>query len=212
MVHKEALKAHREAETHMLEDDCWVAHVSEVPHWIIILKRRMSIYYNIIDHIPIEFRPFKVKCVFICFINYSRKLTKVFISLTHSIKVVRNMEWLECRLWGSLNRLLIEDIYLHSKSTSIGGCKHAPVAILHSKLQKCCSIRVWFLKNFRTYEQLVLIYRTNCSLGCKKTWFLIEKGGERRKKWIEKREKHDFFIIIIDVVVYIILMSCINRN
>ena len=77
MAYKEVLKAYREAETHMWEKDCWAARMSEVPHWIIIIIRRMSSYYNIIEHIHIGFRPFKLKCVFIYFINYSRKLSEI---------------------------------------------------------------------------------------------------------------------------------------
>ena len=34
------LKAHREAETHTWEGDCWVTRVSKVPHWI--KMRKMS--------------------------------------------------------------------------------------------------------------------------------------------------------------------------
>ena len=34
------LEAHREIETHTWGEDCWVTHVSEVPHWI--KMRRMS--------------------------------------------------------------------------------------------------------------------------------------------------------------------------
>ena len=53
-----------------------------------------------------------------------------------------------------------------------------------------------FLKNFGTCEQLVLIYRTNCSLECKKnTIILIEKGEERKKKW-KRRERNMIFYII----------------
>ena len=37
----------------------------------------MSGYYNIIKHISIGLRPFGLKFVFICYINYLRKLSKV---------------------------------------------------------------------------------------------------------------------------------------
>ena len=196
----------------MWEKDCWAACMSEVPHWIIIIRRRMSSYYNIIEHIHIRLRPFKLKCVFIYFINYSRKLSEIFISLTHSIKVVRKMEWLECQLWGSLNHLLKEDITCTLRALALVGVNTPQLLFYIQNFKNAALSGYGFLKIFRTYKQLVLIYRTNCSVGCKKTWFLIEKGGERRKKWIEKREKHDFFLILFDVVVYIILMSCINRN
>ena len=46
----------------------------------------MSNKYNIIEYIPIEFRPFGLKYVFICYINYSRKLLKVFISPRSGIR------------------------------------------------------------------------------------------------------------------------------
>ena len=46
--------------------------------------RRMSGLYNIIEHIFIGLRPFGLKCISICYINYSRKLPEVFISLTSS--------------------------------------------------------------------------------------------------------------------------------
>ena len=42
--------------------------------------------YNMIEHIPIRLRPFGLKYVSICYINYSRKLPKVFISPTNGIK------------------------------------------------------------------------------------------------------------------------------
>ena len=48
--------------------------------------RRMSDEYNIIEHIPIGLRPFGLKCVSICYINYSRKLPKVFIHPTSGIR------------------------------------------------------------------------------------------------------------------------------
>ena len=54
--------------------------VSEVPHWIKI--KRMSNKYNIIEHIPIGFKPFRLKCISICYINYSKKPPKMFISPT----------------------------------------------------------------------------------------------------------------------------------
>ena len=38
------------------------------------MMREMSNYYNIIEHVSIKFRPFGLECVFICYINYSRKL------------------------------------------------------------------------------------------------------------------------------------------
>ena len=39
-----------------------------------------------IEHIRIGLRPFGLKCVSICYINYSRKLLKVFISATNGIR------------------------------------------------------------------------------------------------------------------------------
>ena len=75
MVHIEVLKP-IERQTHTWGGDFWVTRVSEVPHWI--KMRRMSGKYNIIEHISIGFRPFGLKCVCICNINYSRKLSKVF--------------------------------------------------------------------------------------------------------------------------------------
>ena len=46
----------------------------------------MSGYYNIIKFIPIGLRPFRLKCASICYINYSRKLSKVFIPPTIGIR------------------------------------------------------------------------------------------------------------------------------
>ena len=46
------------------------------------MMREMSNYYNIINHVSIKFRPFGLECVFIYYINYSRKLLKVFISMS----------------------------------------------------------------------------------------------------------------------------------
>ena len=79
----------RVVETHTWGGDCWVTRVSEVPHWI--KMRRMSSSYNIIEHIPIGLRPFGLKCVSICYINYSRKLPKVFISPTRKCPLLRPM-------------------------------------------------------------------------------------------------------------------------
>ena len=42
----------------------------------------MSNKYNIIEHIPIGFKPFRLKCISICYINYSKKPPKMFISPT----------------------------------------------------------------------------------------------------------------------------------
>ena len=39
--------------------------MSKVSHWIKI--RRMSSYYNILEHIPIGYRPFGLKCLYILY-------------------------------------------------------------------------------------------------------------------------------------------------
>ena len=48
--------------------------------------RKMSSKYNLIEHINSGFRPFRLKCVFVCYINYSKKLSNVFIFPTNGIK------------------------------------------------------------------------------------------------------------------------------
>ena len=48
--------------------------------------RRMSGYLKIIKHTSIRVRPFGLKCVSICYINYSRKFPNVFISPSSVIR------------------------------------------------------------------------------------------------------------------------------
>ena len=48
-----------------------------------MMMKRMS---SIIEYIFIGFKPFGLKYVFICYINYSRKFFKVFISTTSGIR------------------------------------------------------------------------------------------------------------------------------
>ena len=49
----------------------------------------MSNKYNVIEYIAIGFRHFGLKYVFIYYINYSRKLFKVFISPTSGIRAYK---------------------------------------------------------------------------------------------------------------------------
>ena len=46
----------------------------------------MSNKYNIIEYIPVGFRPFGLKYVFIYYLNYLRKFLKMFISPTSGIR------------------------------------------------------------------------------------------------------------------------------
>ena len=48
--------------------------------------KRMSGYLKIIEHTSIRVRPFGLKCVSICYINYSRKFPNVFISPSSVIR------------------------------------------------------------------------------------------------------------------------------
>ena len=107
MVHIEVLKP-IERQTHTWGGDFWVTRVSEVSHWI--KMRRMSGKYNIIEHISIRFRPFGLKCVFICNINYSRKLSKVFLIIIPRVSLqptCRTLKRPNSIKFGLLKQLLI---------------------------------------------------------------------------------------------------------
>ena len=80
MAHKEVSKPTKRQRLTCEGEIVGCTCVSKVIHWIKI--RRMSSSYNIIEYIPIGLRPFRLKYVSICYINYLRKLPKVFISPT----------------------------------------------------------------------------------------------------------------------------------
>ena len=86
-------------------------------------------------------------------------------------------------IWNSISHFLI------IKSTNIGGVNTPKLLFYIQNFKNVAPSGYGFIKKFRTCEQLVLIYRTNYSLGCKKkkkkknnTIILIEKGEERKKK------------------------------
>ena len=62
--------------------------------------------------------------------------------------------------------------YLYLRAQVLGGGVLHPQLLFYIQNRKNIAPSGYgFLKNFRIYEQSVLIYRTNCSLGCKKKYY-----------------------------------------
>ena len=64
---------------------------------------------------------------------------------------------------------------MNSKSTSIGDVNTPRLLFYNQNLKKLAPSRCGFANYFATCEQLVLIYRTNSWLGCKKNIIILLK-------------------------------------
>ena len=67
MTHKEILKLTERQKLIREREIIGYTLVNEISHW------KMSSKYNIIEHIPIEFKPFGLKYFSIYYINYLKK-------------------------------------------------------------------------------------------------------------------------------------------